>query len=229
MEAFTKLLSILAWPAVVLTALLLFRRSVGRVIDEITKRESATVGPKGLELGPPVTRQDQTNPVDPQSIATFSQDDPELSEYTSKLIDVFKEHLQSFGPEKGIAPDDHEARLLLAGADILSALEFERISRTIFGSQQKLLFMLEELDPDSHPGYLSEKFIEETLFELAQTAYPDVYPKHTDFKTWLSYPIRQKLIAVHPQDEAPKGYRITSKGKLYVAYFGRENMPTPPF
>jgi hypothetical protein len=166
-----SIVSVLAWPAVVLiialVAIFAFRTEVGALIGRTRK-----VGKGGLETfeSQPPQPTDEKKGVD-EFFRTF--DNPLLVQ-SEELI------LQDLKTRKIEAPVDREKALVRALASTNLILHFERVYGTIWASQ---FAVLRFLNPRDDGAELSDL---EPFYEAAKTQYPAWYENYT-FDRWLSY------------------------------------------
>ena len=190
------------WPVVVagllVTALLLFRPEIGRLIDRMRR---LAVGPGSAEF----TQAEQ-------GVRGRAEAAGEAPEKLAELVRQRAEQLER----------EYQTR----GADLserLGAADFywycERVYRTIYGSQIALLQHLQARDPaGSSVGALVPFFQQHVkAVQLVNPAYAG------SFDAYIGYLAASQLIVQDPTD--PTRYRISPQGVGFLAYLPWAGIP----
>jgi len=186
---------VLVWPVLVLgliaTALVLFRRQIGNLIDRM---RTLTVGPGSAQFG------------------TAPQPEPGPSGATGgapeNTADLVREAAE--GLEAQYQADIAELSERLAATDFY--LYCERVFRTIYGSQ---IMLLQYLQARGAAGSSTEDL--GTFFQQHVDAFRRVNPSYqAKFDAWVGYLTSWQLVAQDPS--APGRYHISPHGVGFLAY-----------
>lgn len=162
----------LIWPAVALilgfVALLLFRPSIDRTLDRITR-----AGKDGVSFERPQEGGEPQPPLLP--FVEFMKQPISASALGREQL--IEQQLQTFGFKN----DSEKISVLTRGLAVSQVdLEFNNIAHVIFGSQVALLVQL----AGTKAGITRPQA--EVIFEQAQKSYPDLHGNRK-FEAWFSY------------------------------------------
>jgi hypothetical protein len=192
------LLTGLAWPAAVLTALLIFRIPLTGLLTT----RSIKVGTAGIQLEIPA--QSSSAPVTVYDVDKLFQDsNPLLKPYLEKIHTMIKAYLDE---RKKYTTLDDVALLTYGLIDSFGALRIERINYLIFGSQISALHAIQQAG-----GHCSIDNVRQYYVQAA-AAYPTTYATYT-FDQWLSFLQLNELIEV-----AENWVKLTPDGSAFIPY-----------
>jgi hypothetical protein len=198
-----------AWPIVVLglglTVIIMFRRSIAAFLERVEKVSAAgviaTLGP-GKRQEPP--------PAASISVAL-------LDSFNSAMQLEMEERIQSDDNFKKLSPDDKIKTLVRFQAAALITVEFERVYRVIFGSQQRALKYVNE-----RPGVGVEAI--QPFYETAKQMYPVAYERRT-FEDWLGFLMHVTLIRDQTQPDGRRVLYPTVRGQELLKYVIQMHYP----
>lgn len=195
-----KTLMPLAWPAVALGAVILFRKQLGDVISRVRK-----AGPTGFELESPPAQQTPDTVPPPPATTVGRTVLPDPSEPVKALMEMLAGQLENL-PEKD--PKQREQLLIRALAESQNNQRLEQIYTNLFGSQIALLRRL-------HEQGRTTKAEVQAIYDMAAGAFPQFY-KGYSFDQWLTFLIQSQLITV--EGVAVKPTPLVKDFLLYITH-----------
>lgn len=183
-----------AWPAVVLVALLVFRKELGGLLPRIR------TGPLGLGIDPAHAQpQAEPPPANPATAITAVRPAYPSAE---ALVPILREWVQG----QGGATDGQRVEFLVSALASLGLIwRFEGIESRIWGSQVTLVEHLNALDAGDTRANLKARFYDPTIGKLLANVQP--------FDNYLDYVKGSGLIEL-----AGDTAKITQMGRDYLAW-----------
>jgi hypothetical protein len=186
----------LAWPGVVLVlgiiCVLLFKRPIERFLDR-----AKSIGPAGLQAHDATVQVRQSTP----HISDL------LKQFDSPILVNLEANARKNLDDLNLSADDRERLLLRHLAQAWMIQAFERVYRTIWGSQ---LLILEMLNAKGDAGQSTEWA--RAFFEEGATKEPEMY-KDYPFEDWLNYVVGAQMIS-----REVDRIRITIDGREFLKY-----------
>ena len=188
----------LAWPVLILVALLAFRP---QIVDLLSTR-SLKVGAGGVEIGAPAQA---SQPSAASQVVAASHSEPFPPEYKPLAAVMDKIVEASVPPVMGQQEISRDAALKYLAITNMGAKLIQRASRFIFGSQVDALTLI---------GSKGSVKIDELkdIFTKARDQSPTFY-EHYSFEQWMAFLERQLLIERH-DDEV----KLTAGGQAIIPY-----------
>lgn len=194
---FVDLVKGIAWPAAVVSIVLLFRSEIRGLLPRI--REA---GPTGVKIDPSGQQDQKAPPINelPKS-AHLLRPAQQLE------VDRIKEQL------KAISPSDHESDLIVALALARLSSYFENTYSLILGSQLSLLRRLNASDVMD--------LDQARQFFAAEVAKRDPEPyKNFSFESWLHYLLSRNLVS-----QTGGKISISEHGREFLLYIHQMQYP----
>jgi hypothetical protein len=198
MPSFVTIISALAWPVVVMSALLIFRTRINQLLERVIK-----VGPKGFEAAPPVKQGAGTGLV----LVAPSAADKLLEEFDNKLLVEAEKVITDFLDNHHVAEPERQKVLIRYLAAVSISQRFERTWYWIWGSQLKMLDALNSIKPNGLSAESLNKF-----YENGKNTSPELYTNYT-FDQWLTF---LKTWVLVREDNGI--IRITLAGEEFLKY-----------
>ena len=202
--AYIRAMSLFAWPAVVVTVGVMFRREFGRFIDRT--REIGLGGTRVVaQPSRPQTAAGGVGPGSAPQIVGRGPDDPVVQFAERQLRETL--NLDAAGD-----PSLRVKMVLGTAAQISIAWLCERAYSNIFGSQIAALHFL-NTQPSAHRDVIRVNY------DAAATSNPLFY-EHYSFDQWLGFLVSQGLVAVEGEHVS-----ITDLGRIFLQYLVQQRLP----
>jgi hypothetical protein len=223
-EAFTEILRILAWPAIVAWLVWYLRDEVKRAAARIIE-----LGLTGAKFAPPLPPEQVASPPErvlqapgPQLPAP-QEGSSRLQQYITSVrafipyeqVDVAVQRVRAdLNQAIGSNPGDQAEALVYTVASLNIQLAQERNYNAIYGSQLRLLAQM-----TSSAGV--SPAVTRQVFEEAKAAYPEAYRTYT-FEQWIGFLQASGLCAIAENGN----YVLTPFGRGFLKYIVDRRLPT---
>lgn len=193
-----QLIEFSAWPVVVLLIALNFKTTISSAISQLANRVTRA-GKDGVVFSQKIQHSDEDSIRDKSNLKEVLEDTKIIKDY----VDLVKPEFDALAESTNLSKTD---TYLAKAAEFYLYWQLEKVYRTIFGSQIKLLQHLA-----SH-GLNSDKHLLQKYYNEASLSYPDFYSFYS-YESWLLFLSNHSMIKIE-EDQIS----LTLEGQTLINY-----------